>query len=367
MTAPPLPLQVTDLVRPAVRELPVYTPSKDATVDLATAVRLDMNESPYGPSPQTRALLAEFTETHRYPDFAQAELREALSRYTGVPADRIVPGAGLDDVFMTLGHLIIDRGDEVIISEPTFGMYRPLFSLLGGVVVDAPLTESFDLDVERVLAAVSEPTKLVVICSPNNPTGNLLDPAAVERICAEAPCLVAVDEAYAEFAGTSSIQLMSRYDNLVVLRTMSKWAGLAGMRIGYGLMPEALAPLLPAVAPGFYNVSLIAARAAIASLEDADYLRGIVARIVADRDTLAEQLRDLPGVEPLPSVTNFLLVRLPVEDAGPVVKRLAELGVLVRSFGHRALRDCLRVTVGTPADHDRFLAALETALKEAES
>ena len=367
MTATESRVDLAELVRPAVRSIPHYIPSKDASVELSTVTRLDMNESPYGPSPKTREVIQRFTETHRYPDFAQTELREALSRYTNVPAKRIIAGAGLDDVFNTLAQLMIDPGDEVIISEPTFGMYRPLFTLHGGNVIDAPLTAGFELDADGVLGAVTDRTKVIVICTPNNPTGNLLDAAAVERICREAPCLVAIDEAYAEFAGSSAIPLLERYDNVVVLRTMSKWAGLAGLRVGYGLFPASLVPFLATVTPAFHNVSLLSGAAAVASLEDKDHLMGVVARMVADRETLAANLREFPGVEPLPSVTNFLLVRLPVEDGGPVVRRLAELGVLVRSFGQPMLKPYLRVTVGTPDDHERFLCALGTALQEAAS
>ena len=352
------------MVRSAVRATPIYIPSKDASVDLPRVVRLDMNESPYGPSPKTRAALAAFTATHRYPDFAQHDLRAALSDYASVPQERIVAGAGLDDVFMTLAHLVVDPGDEVIISEPTFGMYRPLFTLVGATVTDVPLDAAFDLDVEAVLAAVGERTKIVVICSPNNPTGNPLDSARVEAICRDAPCLVAIDEAYAEFAGSDHLALYERYDNVTLLRTMSKWAGLAGMRVGYGVMPEQLVPYLGTVVPAFHNVGLAASVAAVASLQDQDYLRSIVTRISTDRDQLIDQLRELPGVEPFPSVTNFVLMRLPVADGQAVVRRVAELGVLVRGFAHPRLRDALRVSIGTPAENECFLAALETALTE---
>ena len=353
------------IVRPVVRSMPSYLPSKDRSVDLSRAVRLDMNESPYGPSPKTRAALADFTATHRYPDFAQQDLIAALSDYAGVPAQQIIAGAGLDDVFATLANLVIESGDEVLISEPTFGMYRPLFTLHGATVADVPLDAAFQLDVDAILAAVGPRTKLVVICSPNNPTGNALEPVAIERICREAPCLVAIDEAYAEFAGRSHVDLLDRYDNVIVLRTMSKWAGLAGMRVGYGLFPTSLVPYLGAVVPAFHNVGLAASVAAVAALEDREYLHGIVGRISTDRDVLIDQLRELPGVEPFPSETNFVLMRLPVEDGPAVVGRMAEMGVLVRSFSHPRLRDTLRVSIGTPEENERFLAVLETALREA--
>lgn len=351
------------LLRDAVKALPSYVPSRPEQLP-DRLIRMDMNESPYGPSPRAREALSRFDQTHRYPDFAQTRLREALSAYTKVPAEQIVAGAGLDDVLTTLCNLVIDQGDEIVISEPTFGVYRVLASLHGACTVDAPLTADFQLDPERVLSAIGPRTKFVIVCTPNNPTGNNLDGLAVERICAEAPCLVVIDEAYAEFAGTSYISLMDRYPNLMIGRTMSKFAGMAGMRVGYGLFPAALVPHLAHVTPPFHNVSVASAEAVIASLEDLVYLRDIVARIVSDRDDLASQLAGIPGVVPIPSSTNFLLLRLPVDDAAPVVQELARRGILVRHFGRQELgiRDCLRVTIGTPAENEAFLTSLQDIL-----
>ncbi|MEA2513922.1 MAG: histidinol-phosphate aminotransferase, partial [Thermomicrobiales bacterium] len=252
------------------------------------------------------------------------------------------------------------------VSEPTFGVYRTLVALHSGRIVDAPLTPDFVLDADRVLSSVTERTKLIIVCTPNNQTGNVLDPATVERIVAEAPCLVAIDEAYAEFAGTTHLPLMDRYPNVIILRTMSKFAGLAGMRVGYGIFPTELMPYLQTAVPPFHNVTLASTAAVVASLDDLPYLQGVVARITADRDALADNLRELPGVAPLPSATNFLLVRLPVEDAAPVVQELARRGILVRHFGKPELgiRDCLRVTIGTTEENELFLAALADILAE---
>jgi len=362
----PLSFDLEALVRPAVRDIPSYVPAKVPADAPARQIKLDMNESPYGPSPKARAVIAAFDQTHRYPDFTQAELRAALGRYVGAPASQIICGAGLDDVLTNLMVLLIDPGDEVIISEPTFGVYRALIAVHGGKTVDVPLTASFELNVDAILAAVTPQTKLVVVCNPNNPTGNVFDPAAVERIVAEAPCLVAIDEAYAEFADISHLPLMDRYPNACVLRTMSKFAGLAGMRVGYGVFPEPLMPYLWAITPAFCNISLASADAAIASLDDTEYLSGIVARINADRDALAANLREIPGVEPLPSATNFILMRLPVPDATPVIKAMADRGVFVRNFPKPSLgiADCLRVSIGTVEENEIFLHELDAVLGE---
>ena len=355
------------IVRPAVHHLPVYQRQPPPDIKPEREIRLDWNESPYGPSPRVEEALRDVLAHNRYPEFDAWSLREALGAYVGAPAAQVIAGAGLDNVIETMLLLLLEPEDRVIISNPTFGVYDVLVKAFGGTTVDVPLTGGFNLDVDAILAAVDERTKLIIICNPNNPTGNLFPARDVERIIAEAPCLVAVDEAYAEFAGTTYLPLMEQAPNLAILRTMSKFAGLAGMRVGYGVFPEGLMPYLARVMPGFCNVSVAATAAAMASLGDRDYNQQMVMRILANRDALADHLREMPGVEPYPSATNFLLVKLPVEDAGPVVTRLAERGVYVRYFGNTAwgIKNCLRVSIGTPEENEIFASELENALIEA--
>jgi histidinol-phosphate aminotransferase len=355
---------LTVLVRREIRDLPSYVPATGAAKGADRLLRLDMNESPYGPSPRTRAALADFVQTNRYPDFAQSALRSALSEYAGRPIEQIICGAGLDDVFTTLANLMIEPGDEVIISEPTFGVYRPLFSMHGAKVVNVPLTEDFAFQPDRVLAAITDLTKIVIICSPNNPTGNLFPIEAVEQVCASSRCLVAIDEAYAEFADHSHIPLMDRYPNVMILRTMSKWAGLAGMRVGYGLVPEQLVGAVAHVVPPFHNVSLASSEAAIASIEDREFLMDRVANICTARAALFAYLAEIDVLAPLPSVTNFILVKTSYPDARPLVQGIAERGVLIRGYGDSLLRPYFRVSVGLPAENDQFLHALRDAIKE---
>ena len=365
MTAtPPTALDLTSLVRREVRDLPSYVPATGAAKKPDRLIRLDMNESPFGPSPRTRAALADFVQTNRYPDFAQSALRSALSSYTGVPMEQIVCGAGLDDVFTSLAHLLIEPGDEVVISEPTFGVYRPLFSMHGATVVNVPLTTGFSLQPDRVVEAVNARTKLVIICSPNNPTGNLFPHEAIESICAQARCLVAIDEAYAEFAGVSQIPLMERLPNVMILRTMSKWAGLAGMRVGYGLVPTELVGAFSHVVPPFHNVALASSEVAIAAIDDRDFLMKQVAAICDYRDALISDIGKVAGLEPLPSVTNFILVRTQFPDARPLVKAITERGVLIRGYGDPLLQPYFRVTVGHPEENDLFLRALRESIEE---
>ncbi len=353
---------LAELVRPQVLDLPAYVPATGAAKAPDRLIRLDMNESPFGPSPRTRAALMDFVQTNRYPDFAQTALRNALAEYTQFDAGRIVCGAGLDDVFTALAHLLIEPGDEVIISEPTFGVYRPLFTLHGAVVVNAPLTSEFGLDPDAVIRAQSDRTKLVIICNPNNPTGNAFPETDIRAIIEQSTCLVAIDEAYAEFHGRNLQHLMDDYPNVMILRTMSKWAGLAGMRVGYGLVPVDLVDYMHRVIPPFHNVALASSEAAIASIDDSDYLMDRVADICAARDDLIAQLEAIDGLHPLPSETNFVLIKTDLEDARELVKAIGSRGVLIRAYGDPLLRSYFRVSVGLPEENRAFLAALTDSL-----
>lgn len=327
-------------------------------------VRLNWNESPFGLSPKAQAAFDAFRTGNTYPEIDQAPLRAAFGRYLDVDPDRIIVGAGLDDVINTLAMTIAEPGTEVIISEPTFGVYRDLFELHGATVTDVPLgpAPNFAFPVDAIIDATSDRTRLVLICNPNNPTGTLFSRDDIVRVIESVDCLVAIDEAYAEFAGVDHTDLALTYDNVITLRTMSKFAGLAGFRVGYGVFPEALMPWFRRAAPAFYNVSAPAAAVAIASLDDLDHLRANAARIIAERKRLAEALDALPGVHVSPSATNFLLVELPVDDARPVVEALAREGLLVRGYGSGDLRHCIRISIGLPEHHDRLIDIVQREL-----
>jgi len=367
MTASTDKRSVTSLVRTGVEPAAGYRPG---TADHShhPSARLDMNESPFGLSPKAQAVLDAYTDGNRYPDFLQAPLREALSAYTDVPAERIIPGAGLDDVFETLALLLIEPGDEVIICEPTFGVYRSLMTMHGAVIVNVPLTPKpdFRLDVDAILAAITEKTKLIMLCQPNNPTGTLMPREDIERIVTGAPSvIVGIDEAYAEFAQTSHIDLANAHENVVIFRTLSKFAGLAGYRVGYGIFPDALVPYLNRVAPPFFNISAISSEIAIASLNDLDVLNERLNVLLAERAQLSANLGEIEGVTVYPSATNFILADLPVATSEPLLKELAERHVYVRRFGipEHDLTQALRISIGSPEDNRLFLETFTELLE----
>jgi histidinol-phosphate aminotransferase len=356
---------IASLVRPHITPSASYTPGVSPEND-ASVARLDWNESPFPLTPRAQATLEAYSTANRYPEYSQIRLREALAAYLGTSVDRIIAGAGLDDVFNTLAMTVLNPGDNVIISEPTFGVYRHLFGLHGATIVDVPLNRAagFALDPDAILDAVNTRSKFIVICNPNNPTGNLFDSAAVECICQEAGTIVAIDEAYAEFSGTSHLDLANRYDNVVLFRTMSKFAGLAGFRVGYGVFPDALMPYLRQSAPPFLNISALGAEIAIASLEDLDLLKQNRDWLVTQREMLIGELNGIPGVTAYPSATNFILFKLPVANAGEIADKLAANKVFVRKYTDPALGllDSLRVSIGSERENAMLLATLRQAL-----
>lgn len=357
---------VTNFVRSTLTPVQGYTPGASRLSD-HPVIRLDWNESPFPLTPKAQAVFADFTLGNRYPDYRQTPLREALGEYVGFDPERIVPGAGLDDVFATLASIFVEPGAEVIIAEPTFGVYRSLFSMLGATIVNVPLTPApdFSLDTDAMLAAVTDNTRLIILCNPNNPTGNLIPRARIETIIDNVPCPVAIDEAYAEFSGVDHLDLARTRENVIVLRTLSKFAGLAGFRVGYGIFPEPLVPYLPRVTPAFANVSALSADIAIASLQDLDVLKNQRDLIVAERTRIIAALDAMPHVTPYPSATNFILFRLPVPDSTVVLDALASRDIFVRRYGTPGwdLDDCLRVSIGLPEENDAFLAALADILQ----
>lgn len=356
---------VTDFVRSTLTPVKGYTPGASLLSD-RPIIRLDWNESPFPLTPKAQDTLINFTLGHRYPDYRQTPLREALATYVDFDPERIVPGAGLDDVFATLASIFVEPGAEVIIAEPTFGVYRSLFSMFGAAIINIPLTPEPDflLDTGALLAAVTENTRLIILCNPNNPTGNLIPRELIETIVDNVPCPVAIDEAYAEFSGVDHLDLARSRDNVIVLRTLSKFAGLAGFRVGYGIFPEALIPYLTRVTPAFCNISALSAEIAIASLHDLDVLKRQRDLITTERTRIIAALDAMPHVIPYPSATNFILFRLPVPDSTVVLDALASRDIFVRRYGTPGwdLEDCLRVSVGLPEENDAFLAALTEIL-----
>ena len=350
------------LVRPNIRALPAYEPIEPAEV-LAErqgiaperVVKLDANENPYGPSPRVQEALGAYEGYHRYGDPEQRALRAALGEYAGVTAEHIVAGHGGDELIDLVLRAVVALGDGVIDCPPTFGMYGFSTGVAGGRPIVVPRREDFSLDLDGVRSAAAE-AKVLFLASPNNPTGNLLQRAELDAVLATG-ILVVVDEAYSEFAGESYAGLVPERENLVVLRTFSKWAGLAGLRAGYGIMAPALAAVLMQMKPP-YTPNIAAEVAMLASLEDRVRLQEAVKAIVEERERMSRMLDALGFIKPYLSAANFLLCRIAGWSGQALRDRLAEQGIFVRYFDTPLLRDCVRISVGKPKDTDRLIEAL---------
>jgi len=341
-------------IRPHLLNLQPYEPLQPRR---ERAIILDGNENPYGCSPKVREALANYHLFHLYPDPEQRELRQALAQYVGLDGEHIVAGSGSDELIDLILRLFLEPRDKVINLVPTFGMYPFSTRICGGEIVEVEREEDFTVDIAKVRKAIDKQTKLVFIASPNNPTGNLMPLEGVEEI-AQMGIIVVVDEAYFEFCGITAAPLVNKYNNVIIVRSFSKWAGLAGLRLGYGIFPPKIANLILKIKPP-YNISRAAQVAALESLNDLDYLKGRVKEIISEREHLFHQLRELNFLHPYPSQANFILCSVLKGEAKEIYHLLQRKGIYIRYFNTPRLRNCLRISVGKPEHTNALIHALK--------
>jgi histidinol-phosphate aminotransferase len=351
------------LVKPGVRAQAGYTLRA-----LATHRKLNQNECPHDLPPQLKRAVLERAAAaawQRYPEFVPARLVERLAAHYGWTPDGIVVGNGSNELIQATLSVVLAEGDTVIAPSPTFSLYRLLTGVLGGRYVPVPLGERFTFDVDCIVeTALRERAKVVVLNSPNNPTGSALPQGAVERILAETAALVVCDEAYQDFGGPTAVPLLRRSSRVVVLRTFSKAMGMAGLRFGLALAhPEVARELAKGKLP--YNVNLVTLAAADVALDYAALLAERTRAIAETRDRFLPRLAAIPGIEVYPTAANFVLIRCRARPAGEVFRRLhEEYGILVRDVSNAAeLAECLRISIGTEDDMEAVLAALGAILE----
>lgn len=333
--------------------------------DATGMVKLDAMENPYPLPGALRPQIARLVEQasfNRYPDSNASQLKARLREVMAVPpAMDILVGNGSDELIQALMLACARPGAAVMGLEPSFSMFRLIAAFCGMRFIGVPLKEDFALDADRTLQAIAEHQPgLVFIAFPNNPTGNLFDPAAIERIVRQAPGLVVVDEAYHAFAGQTFMPELARLPNLLVMRTLSK-LGLAGLRLGMLAGARTWLEHLDKVRLP-YNVNVLTQLIAEKVLQHHGLLAEQAASIRAERDKLYQSLLSLPSVAPYVSEANFILFRVPAADA--IFEKLRARRVLIKNLhgSHPMLAQCLRVTVGTPDENARFLGALKESL-----
>ncbi len=357
------PDDIAKLIRPELAGFVGYAASKSpetlvgkVEVPVEEIVKLDANENPYGCSPKVNAALATYRDMNIYPDSGQTELRKMLQEYTGVSAENIVVGAGSDQLIDLILRLFLEPGDEVINCVPTFAMFRFFMGLSNGKMVDVPRDEDYAVRVKAVKAAITRRTKIILLATPNNPTGTGTPRQDILQIL-DTGVPVVVDEAYYEFSGETMAPLVNQYQNLIVLRTFSKWAGLAGLRIGYGLFPSKIADYLLKIKEP-YGVNVAAAVAVRESLKDRDYLMDKVNAIITERERLFAELKKLEWLKPFPSQANFIFCTVRKGKAGELQQQLQQKGILVRYFDQPYLQNSVRISVGRPEDTDALIKVL---------
>lgn len=360
-------IDAANLVRAHIRDMPPYEPilpfevlSKKLGRPPEAIIKLDANENPYGPVPAVMEALAGLPYPHIYPDPESRELRQALANTHHVPAENILAGAGADELIDLIMRLFIEPGDAILNCPPTFGMYAFDADLNRARVLSIPRTASFNLDIGGIEeAAREERVKIIFLANPNNPDGGLLSKDDIESIL-RLPLLVVLDEAYIQFStqDASMINQAPGRNNLIVLRTFSKWAALAGLRVGYGVFPEALMTHLWKIKQP-YNVSVAASTAACAALENIEQVEAVSQRILTERKRLFNSLKEVPYLEPIRSQANFILCRVKGREASTLKAELARQGILVRYFNKPGLEQCIRISVGKPEHTDTLIYVLK--------
>jgi histidinol-phosphate aminotransferase len=343
-------IDITQLVRPMVREIAPYRSARDDFEDFeAQKVFLDANENPYK------------SIANRYPDPLQCQLKRTLAKIKGVEANQILLGNGSDEVLDLVFRAFCEPGqDEVILLPPTYGMYAVLAQLNNVKVNTVPLNESFQLDLEGIMKHVNGNTKVIFVCSPNNPTGNSIPLEQIQNLLNQFSGLVVVDEAYVDFSTKgSAVRFLDDYPHLMICQTFSKAYGLAGIRLGMGIADSKIIDYFNKIKPP-YNVNVLTQKTAFNSLNDQHTTKEHVKELLAERQKLEKELLNIDFVNKIyPSDANFLLIQ--VDNASKRYDQLLSLDIVVRN--RSSLSGCentLRITVGTPQENIRLINACKT-------
>lgn len=342
------------LVRKNILDLKPYRSARD---DYNSGILLDANENSLGPP------FEDDLELNRYPMPYQEELREKIATFRNVDIQNVFVGVGSDEAIDLLFRIFCEPSkDRVLITPPTYGMYKVSAKINDVEVDEVLLTSDFQLQVEKTLGAVKENTKLLFICSPNNPTGNSLNPEDILKVMDSFHGIVVLDEAYIDFSEQESFakEILSR-PNLVILQTMSKAFGLAGIRLGIALAnPKIIDFMMKVKAP--YNVNKLTSKIALKGFDYSNEMKSKVDEIKLEREKVILKLRSFPQIEEIfPTDANFLIFR--IKDALDIYKKIAEKGVVIRYRGNEPhCKNCLRLTIGTPKENEFLFEVLETVL-----
>ena len=343
-------------IKAAVRDITAYTlPAYRASV------KLNQNENPFDIHDEIKAEVLRRLQTRawsRYPDFVPQDLLESLARFAGWRADGTLAGNGSNELIQAILTVSVGPHTKVLLCEPTFTLYRQVVTILGGEVLSVPLRPDFQFDIEAIKRTIaSQRCDLLLFCSPNNPTGSVIEGNHLREIAGNFDGLVIVDEAYHEFSGQSVVPLLNELNNLIVLRTFSKAMSMAGLRVGYLMTsPDLRREIHKATLP--YNLNFFSSMAAQVACERFDLLEPAIRAIVTERQRLVEDLTAIQGVQIVPSRANFMLMRGPLPP-GQLFKAFHERDILIRDVSkYQMLSDYVRISVGTPEENDLLIAGI---------
>ncbi|MDR3668226.1 MAG: histidinol-phosphate transaminase [Ignavibacteriaceae bacterium] len=347
---------INELVRKNIKELKPYTSARDM---YSRGILLDANENSFGSVVELKG-----ESLNRYPDPHQMSMREWLSAYLGIDYQRLFFGVGSDEIIDLLIRIFCEPGiDSIMTLEPTYGMYKVAADINNVKSETVLLNDNFDIDTEAVLSSWNNKIKLIFLCSPNNPTANLLNKQSIEKLLLKTRSIIVVDEAYIDFVedDASCIGLINQYPNLVILRTFSKAWGLAGIRLGYCIADEEIINYLFKIkAP--YNISSLTRKAFHDAFSNISKKDEFVSSILKEKQFIITELNKLPGIDKIfPSDTNYILIK--IKDARSVQKKLAYDGIIIRDRSNQPnLGDCLRITVGTHDENIQLFNLLHKIL-----
>jgi len=330
-------------------------------------IKMNSNENPIGVSPVALEYASQILpRSNIYPEGSNKDLRAALARSFALSPDTIIIGNGADEIIYYIAMGFINDGDEVILPEITFPIYDIAFKIMRAKIVTSSM-DAYTIDLDDMLKRITKKTKMVTVCNPNNPTGHSINKDEIERFISDVPAnvLIIMDEAYMEFANTAefpdTISMFKQgYENLFIIRTLSKAYGLAGFRVGFGIGNERLIEILNRIKLPF-NISLVSQYAALGALSDSAFLNETIENTIEERTVIYKALNKM-GLSYVKSSTNFILIDVQ-KDSDLITEALMKRGVIVRSAKNYGCPTSIRVTIGTKKQNEKFLKALENTIK----
>jgi len=295
-------------------------------------------------------------DINRYPDSEASNLRKAISGFIGVPTEKILCGNGSDELIKMIIDGFVNPGEAVLSHSPTFGMYGVSTKVSGGIYEEIETDEAFNIDIDKLIAKARDlKAKLIFICNPNNPTGNILEKSQVRRVLKETESILVLDEAYIEFAGESMVDEIGDWDNLIIMRTLSKAFGLAGLRLGYIIADGPIMETMRAIKPP-YNLNRISQRLAAEVLSHASYINKNIEAIRAERERMLGELVKIEQLKVFPTKSNFILLR--TDETDRLDEAFKRESILVRKYSGGRLGNCLRISIGLQSENEAVMAVI---------